>query len=249
MANRLEGKIAVVTGASKGLGAAIARGFGAEGASVVVNYATSRDAAEQVAGDIVKAGGKAIAVKADMSSPEEVEHLFAEANRVYGRVDVLVNNAGVYDFQPLENISIDLFRRHMELNVFGYLLAVKEAVKYMREGGSIVNMSSTVTVFGPENASVYTASKGAIDGLTRSLSNELAPRKIRVNAIKPGVVDTEGVQAGGFLQTEFGPMVTSQTPIGRLGTTDDITPAAIYLASDESSWTTGEFFILAGGHR
>jgi 3-oxoacyl-[acyl-carrier protein] reductase len=137
----------------------------------------------------------------------------------------------------------------MDLNVFGYLLAVKEAVKYMPEGGSNVNMSSTVTIFGPENASVYTASKGAIDGLTRALSNELAPRKIRVNAIKPGVVDTEGVQAGHFLETDFGPTITRQTPLKRLGAPGDITPAAIFLASDESSWTTGEFFTFAGGHR
>ncbi|WP_343712000.1 glucose 1-dehydrogenase [Inquilinus sp.] len=249
MSNRLEGKVAVVTGASKGLGAAVARGFAAEGASVVVNYAASERAAEDLVAGIVSAGGKAMAVKADMSDPAEVEALFAAANRAYGRVDVLVNNAGVYDFQPLENLSIELFRRHMELNVFGYLLAVKEAVKYMPGGGSIVNMSSTVTIFGPENASVYTASKGAIDGLTRALSNELAPRRIRVNAIKPGVVDTEGVQAGGFLQTDFGPRITEQTPLKRLGVADDITPAAIFLASDESNWTTGEFFIFAGGHR
>lgn len=249
MSNRLEGKIAVVTGASKGLGAAIARSFAAEGASVVVNYASSKSAAETVVEEIVGAGGTAIAMKANMSEPAEVEELFAATNRAFGRVDILVNNAGVYDFQPLENLSIELFRKHMELNVFGYLLAVKEAVKYMPEGGSIVNMSSTVTIFGPQNASVYTASKGAIDGLTRALSNELAPRKIRVNAIKPGVVDTDGVQAGGFLHSDFGPMITAQTPLKRLGVPDDVTPAAIFLASDESSWTTGEFFIFAGGHR
>ncbi|WJH38218.1 glucose 1-dehydrogenase (plasmid) [Aliirhizobium terrae] len=249
MTDRLKRKVAVVTGASKGLGAAIARGFAAEGASVVVNYAASKDAADSVLADVEAAGGKAITVKADMSDPEQVERLFAEASRAYGRVDVLVNNAGVYDFQPLDNLSIELFRQHMELNVFGYLLAVKEAVKYMPEGGSIVNMSSTVTIFGPENASVYTASKGAIDGLTRALSNELAPRKIRVNAIKPGVVDTDGVQAGGFLKTDFGSAVTARTPLGRLGTVDDVTPAALFLASDESSWTTGEFFVLSGGHR
>ena len=249
MSNRLQGKVAVVTGSSKGLGAAIARRFGTEGASVVVNYSSNGDAAEQVVDDIVKGGGSALAFKANMSEPAEVEELFAEANRAYGRVDVLVNNAGLYDFQPLENISIELFRKHMELNVFGYLLAVKEAVKYMPDGGSIVNMGSTVTIFGASNSSVYSASKGAIDALTRSLSNELAPRRIRVNAIKPGVVDTEGLQAGGFLQTDFGPTTVSQTPLGRLGVPDDITPAAVYLASDESSWTTGEYFILAGGHR
>ena len=249
MSNRLQEKVAVVTGASKGLGAAIARGFGAEGASVVVNYSSSKEAADKVVGDIVAAGGRAMAVEADMSEPAEVEQLFAEANRAYGRVDVLVNNAGVYDFQPLENVTLELFRKHMELNVFGYLLAVKEAVRYMPDGGSIVNMSSTVTILGEPSSSVYTASKGAIDGLTRALSNELAPRKIRVNAIKPGVVDTEGLQAGGFLQTDFGPRILAETPLGRLGVPDDIAPVAVFLASDESSWTTGEFFILAGGHR
>ena len=249
MSNRLQGKVAVVTGASKGIGAAIARGFGAEGASVVVNYASSKEAADKVVGDIVAAGGAAMAVKADMSKPFEVEQLFAEANRAYGRIDVLVNNAGVYDFQPLENITLELFRKHMELNVFGYLLAVKEAVGYMPDGGSIVNMSSTVTILGEPSSSVYTASKGAIDGLTRALSNELAPRKIRVNAIKPGVVDTDGLQAGGFLQTDFGPRILAETPLGRLGVPGDIAPVAVFLASDESSWTTGEFFILAGGHR
>ena len=241
--------MAVVTGASKGLGASIARGFAAEGASVVVNYASSKDAAERVVADIVSAGGTAIAVHADMREPAEVEELLSTAHRTFGAIDVLVNNAGVYDFQPLEALSIELFRKHMELNVFGYLLAIREAVKYMANGGSIVNMSSTVTIFGPENASVYTASKGAIDGLTRALWNELAPRRIRVNALKPGVVDTEGVEAGGFLHSEFGPKITARTPLGRLGVPDDVTPAAIFLASDESSWTTGESFILAGGHR
>lgn len=250
MSQRLQGKVAVITGASKGLGAAIARSFGIEGASVVVNYASSKSAADGVVSDIVKAGGTAIAVQADMRDPAQVAQLFAQANRTYGRVDVLVNNAGIYDFQPLENLTLDLFRQHLELNVFGYLLAIKEAVKYMPEaGGSIVNMSSTVTLFGPENASVYTASKGAIDGLTRALSNELAPRRIRVNAVKPGVVATEGVHAGGFLASEFGHTTTARTPLRRLGEVDDIAPAVVYLASDESSWSTGEFIVLSGGHR
>lgn len=249
MSGRLQGKVAVVTGSSKGLGAAIARSFGAEGASVIVNYSSSQAAAEEVVSGIVEAGGVAAAVKADMREPEKVEQLFAEANRTYGKIDVLVNNAGIYDFQPLENISIELFRKHMELNVFGYLLAIKEVVKYMPDGGSIVNMGSTVTVFGATNSSVYSASKGAIDALTRSLSTELGPRKIRVNAIKAGVVDTEGLQAGGFLETDFGPTIIADTPLRQLGVPDDIAPAAVYLASDESSWTTGEYFTLAGGHR
>lgn len=249
MNGRLQGKVAVVTGASKGLGAAIVRSFGAEGASVIVNYSSSQAAAEEVLSGIVEAGGVAAAVKADMREPEKVEQLFAEANRTYAKIDVLVNNAGIYDFQPLENISIELFRKHMELNVFGYLLAIKEVVKYMPDGGSIVNIGSTVTVFGATNSSVYSASKGAIDALTRSLSTELGPRKIRVNAINAGVVDTEGLQAGGFLETDGGPTIIADTPLRRLGVPDDIAPAAVYLTSDESSWTTGEYFTLAGGHR
>ncbi|NYE62048.1 3-oxoacyl-[acyl-carrier protein] reductase [Duganella sp. 1224] len=246
---RLHNKVAVVTGASKGIGAAIARRFAAEGAAVVVNYASSRQAADTVVADILHAGGQAIAVQADMRDAAQVAQMFARSAEVFGRVDILVNNAGVYDFQPLENLTPDLFQRHFQLNVYGYLLAIKEAVPHMRDGGSIINMSSTVTEFGPAQSSVYTASKGAIDGLTRALATELGPRKIRVNAIKPGVVDTEGVQAGGFLHTDFGPRITAATPLGRLGVPDDIAPAAVYLASDESAWTTGETITLAGGHR
>jgi 3-oxoacyl-[acyl-carrier protein] reductase len=249
MSYRLQEKVAVITGASKGLGAAIAKHFAAEGASVVVNYSSSKEAADEIVDEIVEAGGKAIAIRADMRDPDAVRQLFAQANEAYGRIDVLVNNAGVYDFQPLENLSLELFRKHFELNVFGYLLAIREAAAYMLDGGSIINMSSTVTLFGPENASVYSATKGAIDGLTRALSNELAPRRIRVNAIKPGVVATEGVHAGGFLESDYGPAITARTPLGRLGVPDDVAPAAVYLASDESAWTTGEFLVLAGGHR
>ena len=163
MSNRLQGKVAVITGSSKGFGAAIARRFGSEGASVVVNYASSKDAADEVVGEVVKAGGEAVTIKANMREPVEVEQLFAEANRAYGRADALVNNAGLYDFQPLENISVELFRKHMELNIFGYLLAVKEAVRYMPDGGSIVNLGSTIAISGAPNSSVYAASKGAID--------------------------------------------------------------------------------------
>ncbi|WP_406817360.1 SDR family NAD(P)-dependent oxidoreductase [Mycobacterium sp. M23085] len=249
MTRRLEGKSAVITGASKGLGAAIARRLAVEGARVVVNYAHSKRAAEQVVDEIVGAGGAAVAVQADMSDADQVHRLFAEAHRTYGPLDVLVNNAGVYDFEPLQNLTLQMFRRHFELNVYGYLLAIKEAVQYMSRGSSIVNMSSTVTIFGPVDASVYTASKGAIDGLTRALSNELAPRGIRVNAIKPGVVDTEGVETGGFLTDGFGRAVTAETPLGRLGVPDDIAPAAVYLASDETAWMTGEYVTLSGGQR
>ena len=239
----------MVTGASKGLGAAVAREFGNEGASVVVKYAIGKEAADHVAGDIVDGGGTAIAIKANMREPAQVEQLFAEANRIYGRVDILVSNAGEYDFQLTENTTLDLFRRHFELKVFEYLLAIKEAVRYMPEGSSIVNIGSTVTISGPENASVYPASKRAIDGLTRALSNGLAPPGIRVNAAKLGVVPTEGLRAGGFLESDLGPTTIAKTPLGRLGLPDDVAPAVVYLASDESSWTTDEFIILAGGCR
>ncbi|KKF01973.1 SDR family NAD(P)-dependent oxidoreductase [Mycolicibacterium obuense] len=249
MSKRLDGKVAIVTGASKGLGAEIARQFAAEGASVVVNYSHSKDAADAVVGEIDRAGGKAVAVQADMSDEAQVRRLFAEAHRAFGPLDILVNNAGVYDFQPLENLSLELFRRHFDLNVYGYLTAIREGVQYMRAGSSIINMSSTVTIFGPSNASVYTATKGAIDALTRALSNELAPREIRVNAIKPGVVDTEGVEAGGFLTGAFGKALVEETPLGRLGRSEDVAPAAVYLASDESAWMTGEYITMAGGQR
>lgn len=249
MSGRLDGKVAVVTGASKGLGAEIARRFAAEGASVVVNYSHSKDAADAVVRDIEQAGGKAVPIQADMSDEAQVRRLFGETVGAFGRLDILVNNAGVYDFQPLQNLSLELFRRHFELNVYGYLTAIKEAAEYMSPGASIVNMSSTVTIFGPSDASVYTATKGAIDGLTRALSNELAPRGIRVYAIKPGVVDTEGVEAGGFLTSEFGKALIEETPLGRLGRSADVAPAAVYLASDESAWMTGEYITMAGGQR
>jgi 3-oxoacyl-[acyl-carrier protein] reductase len=246
---RLKGKTAVVTGASKGLGAEIARQFAAEGASVVVNYSHSEGAATDLVDDITRAGGTAVAIHADMSNEEQVRQLFVDTQNAFGSLDILVNNAGVYDFQPLQNLTLELFRRHFELNVYGYLLAIKEAVHYMSAGASIVNMGSTVTIFGPTEASVYTASKGAIDGLTRALSNELAPQGIRVNGIKPGVVDTEGVQAGGFLTSGFGDALIAETPLGRLGRSEDVAPAAVYLASDESAWMTGEFIIMSGGQR
>lgn len=249
MADRLAGKVALVTGASKGLGAGIARMFGAEGARVVVNYARSSAEAAEVVSDIISSGGEAIAVQADMSRPEDVEELVSETIAHFGAIDILVNNAGVYAFEPLEKLNVEIFRKHFDLNVLGYLLAIKEVAEHMKPGSSIINMSSTVTIFGPANASVYTASKGAIDGLTRSLSTELGPRGIRVNAIKPGVVDTEGVEAGGFLESEFGDRIRAATPLGRLGFPNDIAPAAVYLASDESSWMTGEFLVISGGQR
>ncbi len=247
---RLDGKVAIVTGSSKGLGAAIAKGFAAEGASVVINYSSSKEEADRLVSQIEQEGGKAIAVKASMRERSDIAYLFQQTHDVFGKLDILVNNAGVYDFQPIENVTLEHFRKHFELNVLGYLFAIQEALKYFGpDGGSIVNMSSTVTSFGPVNASVYTATKGAIDALTKVLGNELGARKIRVNAIKPGVVDTEGVQAGGFLHTEFGPEVISRTPLGRLGKPEDIVPAAIFFASSDSEWITGETLLISGGHR
>lgn len=248
--NRLAGKVALVTGSSKGLGAAIAKQFALEGASVIINYSSSKEAAEAVVLEIENLGGKAKAIHANMGNIDDVNALFAETFEVFGPLDILVNNAGVYNFLPIEELTLESFRKHFELNVFGYLLSIKTALKYFNEaGGSIINMSSTVTIFGPVNASTYTATKGAIDGLTRGLSNELAPRKIRVNSIKPGVVATEGVEDGGFLHGEFSKSVIASTPAGRLGVASDIAPAAVYLASDESVWMTGETIILSGGHR
>lgn len=247
---RLGGKVAIITGSSKGLGAAIAEGFAREGASVVVNYSSSKEEADRLVAAIARSGRKSIAVRASMREREEVASLFKQAHEAFGKLDILVNNAGIYDFQPIEKVNLEHFRKHFELNVLGYLYAIQEAVTYFgSNGGVIVNMGSTVTSFGPVNASVYTASKGAVDGLTRALSNELGSRKIRVNAIKPGVVDTEGVQAGGFLHTEFSAEVTARTPLGRLGKPEDIVPAAIYFASSESEWITGETLFIAGGHR
>ena len=250
MSGRLQGKVAVVTGASAGIGAAIARLFGREGASVAVDYIENAGKAESIVAEITSSGGKAIAVKASLREPADVTRLFATAVETFGRLDILVNNAGVYEFAPIEKLTLEAFRKHMELNVFGYLLAIREAVPHFgTDGGSIVNMSSTVTSLGPSNASIYTASKGAIDGLTRALSNELAPRKIRVNAVKPGVVETEGLAASHFLDAPQADLWREQTPLKRFGTPDDIAPAVVYLASDESAWMTGEFVILGGGQR
>ena len=248
MSGRLEAKIAVVTGSSEGIGAAIARLFGQEGASVVVDYAGSADKAEAIVAEITGSGGQAVAVQADMREPGDVARLFTTTIETFGKPNILVNNAGIYEFAAIEALTLSAFRNHMELNVFGYLLAIKEAVKHFGPaGGSIVNISSMVTSFGPSNAAIYTASKGAIDGLTRALSNELAPRKIRVNAVKPGIVETEGLHASHFLDAPQADMRREQMPLKRFGRPDDIAPAVVYLASDESAWMTGEFISLAGG--
>jgi 3-oxoacyl-[acyl-carrier protein] reductase len=247
---KLAGKVAVVTGASKGIGADIAKHLAAEGAAVVVNYASSKEGADRVVDEITKRGGQAVAVKANVARKAEVEGLFAAAKKAFGKVDILVNNAGVYEFSPLEEITEKQFHKHFDVNVLGLLLATQEAVKqFDSTGGSIINISSTVTSLTPPNTSVYSGTKGAVDAITRTLAKELGPRKIRVNAINPGMVETEGVVAAGFNEGEFRKGVEGQTPLGRIGQPHDIAPAAVFLASSEAAWITGETLRVAGGLR
>jgi 3-oxoacyl-[acyl-carrier protein] reductase len=250
MSNRLSGKVAVVTGASKGIGAEIARALAAEGASVVVNYASSKAGAEKVVAEITGGGGKAVAVQADVSKPEDIKRLFVETKKAFGRLDVLVNNAGIYDFAPLEAISAEHFHRQFDLNVLGLLLTTQEAVKHFGpDGGSVVNISSVVAKLALPNAAVYSATKAAVDSVTRSLSAELGPRKVRVNAINPGMVETEGVHAAGIAESDLRRQVEASTPLGRIGQVDDIAPAVAFFASDDAKWVTGETLYIAGGYR
>lgn len=247
---KLDGKVAVVTGASKGIGAAIARYFGAEGASVVVNYASSKEGADRVVNQIVSEGGKAIAVQGDVSKQEDITRLFAETTSAYGPVDVLVNNAGVYEFSPLDGITSEHYHKHFDINVLGLILTTKEAAaNFSPSGGSIINISSVVSTLAPPNTSVYSATKGAVDTITRSLAKELAGRKIRVNAINPGAVETEGTHAAGIVGTDFEASVVAQTPLGRIGRPEDIAPVAVFFASADSGWITGETINVAGGFR
>jgi 3-oxoacyl-[acyl-carrier protein] reductase len=247
---KLDGKVAVVTGASKGIGASIAKYLAAEGASVVVNYASSKAGADKAVSEITAAGGKAIAVQGDVSKQADITRLFEETAKTYGRLDVLVNNAGIYAFAPLEQITEELFHSQFNLNVLGLLLTTKEAVKYFGpEGGSVINISSGVTTVAPPNSSVYTATKFAVDGVTRVLAKELGARKIRVNAINPGMIETEGVHSGGFAEGDFRKFIESVTPLGRIGQVDDISPAAVYLASSDSKYITGETLLITGGWR
>jgi 3-oxoacyl-[acyl-carrier protein] reductase len=247
---KLNGKVAVVTGASKGIGADIAKHFAAEGAAVVVNYSSSKEGADRVVDEVTKRGGKAVAVQANVARKAEVERLFSAAKKAFGKVDILVNNAGVYDWSPIEEITEEQFHKHFDVNVLGLLLATQEAVKqFDSAGGNIINISSTVTSLTPPNSSVYTGTKGAVDAITRTLAKELGPRNIRVNAINPGLVETEGVIAGGFNEGEFGKAVEAQTPLGRIGQPDDIAPAAVFLASSEARYITGETLRIAGGLR
>jgi len=247
---KLADKVAVVTGASKGIGAAIAKHLAAEGASVVVNYSSSKTGADKVVAEITSAGGKAVAVQADMAKKADIERLFAEAEKAFGRLDILVNNAGIYEFAPLENVTEELFHKQFNLNVLGPLLAAQTAAKrFDSTGGSIINISSVVSTLGFPNASVYSGTKGAVDAITRALAKELGPRGIRVNAINPGMVETEGTHSAGIAESEMRRQVEAQTPLGRIGQPQDIAGAAVFLASSDSSWITGETFVISGGNR
>ena len=247
--NKLAGKVAVVTGASKGIGAAIAVSLAAEGAAVVVNYASSKAGADKVVAAITSAGGKAIAVQADVSKSADISRLFSETKKAFGKVDVLVNNAGVYEFGPLENVTEEHFHRQFNLNVLGLLLTTQEAVKHFpTTGGSIVNISSVVGRHPVAGASVYSATKGAVDAITKSLAKELGPKQIRVNSLNPGMIETEGLHAAGFAESDFRKHLEATTPLGRIGQPEDTAKVAVFLASDDSGWVTGETLLVSGGN-
>jgi 3-oxoacyl-[acyl-carrier protein] reductase len=250
MTQKLAGKVAVVTGASKGIGAAIAKRLADEGAAVVVNYASSKEGAERVVADIKRNGGRAVAVKANVANPADIRRLFSAAAESFGRLDVLVNNAGIYEFAPLEQVTPDHFHKLFDLNVLGLILTTQEAVKHFGpDGGSVVNISSLVSTLGFPAASVYSATKAAVDAVTRSLAKELGPRKVRVNSINPGMIETEGFNAQGIGESDMRKQTEAQTPLGRIGRPDDIAPAAVYFASDDSKWVTGETLFISGGYR
>jgi 3-oxoacyl-[acyl-carrier protein] reductase len=247
---KMSGKVAVVTGASKGIGAAIAKALAAEGAAVVVNYASSKAGADKVVDEVAKAGGKAIAVQGDVAKKRDIERLFADTKKAFGAADILVNNAGVYEFLPLEAVTEEHFHRQFDLNVLGLILTTQEAVKqFGANGGSIINISSLASTLAIPNSAVYSGSKGAVDAITRSLAAELGPRKVRVNAIRPGMVNTEGTRSGGFIESDMQKQVEAQTPLGRIGQPQDIAGAAVFLASADSSHITGETFLISGGYR
>ena len=247
---KLEGKVAVVTGASKGIGAAIAKHLAAEGASVVVNYASSKEGADRVVDEIAKKGGKAVAVQANVAKQADIDRLFADTRKAFGKLDILVNNAGVYEFFPLEAVTEAHYHKLFDVNVLGLILTSQAAVKHFGPaGGSIINISSLASTFAPPTAAVYSATKGAVDTITKSLAKELGPRKIRVNAINPGMVETEGVHTAGFIGSDFHKQQEATTPLGRIAQPDDIAPAAVFFASDDAAFITGETLVIAGGQR
>ncbi len=246
--NKLAGKVAVVTGASKGIGAAIAKHLAAEGAAVVVNYSSSREGADRVVAEVAAKGGKAIAVQANVAKPADIGRLFAETKKAFGALDILVNNAGIYEGAPLGQITEENFHRHFNLNVLGLILATQEAIKHFGPaGGSIVNTSSVVSTLSPAGMAVYNATKSAVDGLTRTFAKELGPRKIRVNAVNPGPVETEGTRSAGMAD-KF-QAYAAVTPLGRIGQPEDIAPVVVFLASPDSGWITGESLYVSGGLR
>ncbi len=247
--SKLAGKVAVVTGASKGLGAAIAKALAAEGASVVVNYASSKSGADAVVAAITAAGGKATAVQGDMSRGADSKKLIDAAIAAYGRLDILVNNAGVYEFGPLESTTEEQYRRMFDINVLGLLLTAQAAAAHLGEGGSIINIGSGVTAITPPGTAVYTASKGAVDVITGVLAKELGPRKIRVNSVNPSLTETEGTHSAGMLATDFEASIIAQTPLGRLGQPQDIADVVAFVASDDARWLTGERIVAGGGLR
>jgi 3-oxoacyl-[acyl-carrier protein] reductase len=248
--SKLTGKVAVVTGASKGIGASIAEHLGAEGAAVVVNYATSKAGADIVVQHIREKGGKAISVQADVSKSGDIVRLFAETKAAFGKVDILVNNAGVYEFAPLEAVTAEHFHKQFDLNVLGLILTTREAVQLMDDrGGSVINISSVVGPMPVQNGAVYSATKAAVDAVTVALSKELGPKKIRVNSLNPGMVDTEGVRALGGAFSDFRKNVEAQTPLGRIAQPEDIARTAVFFASDDAGWVTGQTLLVAGGQR
>jgi len=246
--SKLTGQVAVVTGASKGIGAEIAKQLAAAGAAVVVNYASDRGGAEKVVGDIASAGGKAVAVQGNVAKSADVDRIFTQAKSSFGTVGILVNCAGIYRFGTIEEVTEEEFHRHFDINVLGLLLATKAAVaQFGPEGGSVINIGSVVSRLAPPGASIYSATKGAVDVITRALAKELGPRKIRVNAVNPGMVDTEGNRASGIIGSDLEKQTAQQAPLGRTGQPNDIAPAVVFLASDDSRWVTGETLVVSGG--
>lgn len=247
---KLDGKVAVVTGASKGIGAAIAKHLAAEGAAVVVNYASSKEGADRVVDEIISTGGKAIAVQANVTDNAKIKHLFVETQQAFGKLDILVNNAGIYEFSPLEGITEEHFHKQFDLNVLGLILTSQEGVKHFSSsGGSIINISSIVSTLAPANSLVYNATKAAVDAITKSLAKELGSRNIRVNSINPGMVETEGAHTAGITQSEGRQQIEALTPLGRIGQPQDIAPAVVFFASSDSAWITGETLYITGGLR
>jgi len=245
--NKLDGKVALVTGASKGIGASIAKHLAREGAAVVVNYHSGKSDADRVVTEITRGGGKAVAVQANLSQKPEIDRLFAETRKAFGRLDILVNNAGIYEFTPLEKVTEEHFHKQFNLNVLGLILATQKAAEtFDSEGGRVINIGSVAGTNPPPGGSVYGATKAAVDAITKSLSKELGPRKIRVNSLNPGMIETEGVHTAGILGTDFHQQTLAQTPLGRIGQPQDIGKVAAFLASDDAGWISGETLLVAG---